>query len=181
MRDSLIRVIYLRCGGKLRRSGRPPFTENETLQAFDSLYLGRKHRMSRKEQLVYASNRQILVFGIAIFAALIAVYSWQRNIRSKRAGWPSAQVPLSEFRTMPVQVLETQHGTRVVYQAEAHVGYVVEGKQYRLWLPILSRSDSQQLLQFELSNLVKTSCYVHWDQARPDYSFLTCDQKNFGP
>jgi hypothetical protein len=25
MRDSLIRVIYLRCGGKLRRSGRPPF------------------------------------------------------------------------------------------------------------------------------------------------------------
>jgi hypothetical protein len=24
MRDSLIRVIYLRCGGKLRRSGRPP-------------------------------------------------------------------------------------------------------------------------------------------------------------
>jgi len=152
-----------------------------TSQAFGSLYLGRKHRMSRKEQLVYASKRQIFVFGIVIFAALIALYSWQRNVRSKRAGWPSAQVPLSEFRTMPVQVLEGQHGTHVIYQAQAHVGYMVEGKQYRLWLPILSRSDNQQLLQFELSNLRKTSCYVHWDQARPDHAFLTCDKNTFTP
>jgi hypothetical protein len=131
--------------------------------------------MGRKEQPVYASKRQILAFGIVIFAGLIALYSWQRNVRSKRARWPSAQVPLSEFRTMPVQVLEGQRGTHVVYQAQAHVGYVVEGKQYRQWLPILSRSDSKQLLQFELSLLRNTSCYVHWDQAQPENAFLTCD------
>jgi hypothetical protein len=58
---------------------------------------------------------------------------------------------------------------------------MVEGKQYRLWLPILSRSDNQQLLQFELSNLKKTSCYVHWDKAQPGDAFLTCDQKNLSP
>ena len=132
-------------------------------------------RMGRKEQPVYASKRQIFVFGIVIVAALIAIYSWQRYLRSKRAGWPSARVSLSEFRTIPVQVLESQRGSDVVYQAEAHVGYVVEGKQYRLWLPILSRSDSQRLLQFELSLLRNTSCYVHWDQAQPNNAFLTCD------
>jgi hypothetical protein len=136
--------------------------------------------MRRKEQPVYASKRQIFVFGIVIAAALIALCSWQRNVRSKKEGWPSVQVPLSEFRTTPVQVLESQSGTHVVYQAEAHVSYVVEGKRYRLWLPILSRSDSQQLLQFELSNLRKTSCYVHWDEGRPDHAFLTCN-KNFLP
>jgi hypothetical protein len=137
--------------------------------------------MGRQEQIVYASNRQILVFGIAIFAALIAIYRWQRNSQSKRAGWPSAQMPLSEFRTIPVQVLEGQRGTHVVYQAQAHVSYVVEGKQYTLWLPILSRSDDQQLLQFEMSNLRKASCYVHWDQARPDHAFLTCGKEKFLP
>jgi hypothetical protein len=149
--------------------------------AFGSLYLGRKQRMSRKEQPVYASKLQIFVFGIVIFAAMIAIYSWRRNIRSKRTGWPSAQIRLSEFRTMPVQVLESQRGTHVVYQAQAHVSYVVEGKQYRLWLPILSRSDSQQLLQFEMSNLRETFCYVHWDEERPDHAFLTCDKEKFNP
>jgi hypothetical protein len=137
--------------------------------------------MSRKEQLAYASKRHTLVFGIVIFAALIAIYRWQRHVQSNREGWPSAQVPLSEFRTMPVQVLESNRGTHVVYQAQARVGYMVEGKQYRLWLPILSRSDNQQLLQFELSNLKKTSCYVHWDKAQPGDAFLTCDQKNLSP
>jgi hypothetical protein len=125
-------------------------------------------RMGRKEQPVYASKRQIFVFGIVIVAALIAIYNWQRYFDSKPAGWPSARVSLSEFRTIPIQVLEGQRGSDVVYQAEAHVGYVVEGKQYRLWLPILSRSDSKQLLQFELSLLRNTSCYVHWDQAQPE-------------
>jgi hypothetical protein len=156
-------------------------TDIATLRAFGSLYLGRKHRVTRKEQLVYASKRQLFVFGFVIFAALIAVYGWQRHSRSSRAGWPSNQVPLSEFRVMPVQVLEGQRGTHVVYQAQAHISYLVGGKQYRLWLSILSPSDSQQLLQFELSNLRKTPCYVHWDQARPDHAFLTCDKKNFHP
>jgi len=155
------------------------FTHNRIFQAFVSLYA--VQRMGRKEQPVYASKRQIFVFGIVIVAALIAVYSWQRYFRSKRAGWPSARVSLSEFRTIPIQVLEGQRGSAVVYQAEAHVGYVVEGKQYRLWLPILSRSDSQQLLQFELSLLRNTSCYVHWDQAQPDNAFLTCDRGKLLP
>jgi hypothetical protein len=82
---------------------------------------------------------------------------------------------------MPIQVLESQRGSDVVYQAEAHVGYVVEGKQYRPWLPILSRSDSKQLLQFELGLLRTTSCYVHWDQAQPDNAFLTCDKGKLLP
>jgi len=138
-------------------------------------------RVGRKEQPLYASKRQLFVFGIVIVAALIAIYSWQRYFRSKRAGWPSARVSLSEFRTIPIQVLEGQRGSDVVYQAEAHVGYVVEGKQYRLWLPILARSDSQQLLQFELSLLRNTSCYVHWDQAQPDNAFLTCDRGKLLP
>jgi hypothetical protein len=132
--------------------------------------------MRRKEQPGYASKRQIFVFGIVIVAALIAIYSWQRYLRSKRVGWPSARVSLSEFRTIPIQVLESQRGSDVVYQAEAHVGYVVEGKQYRLWLPILSRSDNKQFLQFELNLLRNTYCYVHWDQAQPGNAFLTCDR-----
>jgi hypothetical protein len=131
--------------------------------------------MGRKEQPVYASKRQILVFGIVIVTVLIAIYGWQRYFRSKRAGWPSSRVSLSEFRTIPVLVLESQRGSDFVYQAEAHVGYMVGGKQYRLWLPVLSRSDSKQFLQFELNLLRNTSCYVHWDQAQPDNAFLTCD------
>jgi hypothetical protein len=137
--------------------------------------------MRRKEQRVYASKRQFFVFGIVIVAALIAIYGWQRYLRSKRAGWPSARVSLSEFRTIPIQVLEGQRGSDVVYQAEAHVGYVVEGKQYRLWLPILSRSDNKQLLQFELGLVRDTPCYVHWDQARPANAFLTCDRRKLLP
>jgi hypothetical protein len=132
--------------------------------------------MGRKEQPLYASKRQIFAFGIVILAALIVIYSWLQYFRSKRAGWPSARVSLSEFRTIPIQVLEGKRGSDVVYQAEAHVGYVVEGKQYTLWLPILSRSDSKQLLQFETSLLRNTPCYVHWEQARPDNAFLTCDR-----
>jgi hypothetical protein len=132
--------------------------------------------MGRKKQPVYASKKQIVVFGCVVVAALIAIYSCQRYFRSKRAGWPSARVSLSEFRTIPVQVFEGQRGSHVVYQAQAHVGYVVKGKQYREWLPILSRSDTPQLLQFELSGLGNSSCYVHWDQAQPDHAFLTCDR-----
>jgi hypothetical protein len=64
--------------------------------------------MARKEHPVYASKKHIFVFGIVIVAALIAIYSWQRYFRSKRAGWPSARVSLSEFRTLPIQVIEGQ-------------------------------------------------------------------------
>ena len=134
-------------------------------------------RMGRKEQIGYASKRQIVVFGLVVVALLVGLYGARRYFQSERERWPSAQVPLSEVRTRLVQVLESQRGTHVVYQAEAHVSYIVEGKQHRLWLPILSRSDSQQTLQFELRELRNASCYVHWDQEQPDHAFLTCDRK----
>jgi hypothetical protein len=133
--------------------------------------------MGRKEQPVYVSKRRILLFVIIVVSVLMAISSWQRYFRSKRAEWPSAQVSLSEFRTIPIQVVESQRGSDLFYQAEARVDYVVAGKQYRLWLPILSRSDNKQLLQFELGLLRNTSCYVHWDQTQPDNAFLTCDRQ----
>jgi hypothetical protein len=131
--------------------------------------------MVRKEKPVYASNRHFVVFGLAIFASLIAIYSWLHHVRSRRAEWPEAQVLISEFRTIPVQVLEGKRGTQVVYQAQAHVSYAVYGKQYVQWLPILSPSNSQQYLQFELSHLKSKPCYRHWDRDRPGHAFLTCD------
>jgi hypothetical protein len=137
--------------------------------------------MGRKEHIGYASKRQIFVFGMVIAVSLVAIYGLQRYFRLRQERWPSAQVPLSEVRTRLVQVLESQRGTHVVYEAEVHVSYMVEGKLYRLWLPILSRSDNEQLLQFELRKLQKTSCYVHWDQQQPDHAFLTCDSKTLLP
>jgi hypothetical protein len=85
-------------------------------------------------------------------------------------------VPLSEFRTLPIQVLESQRGSNLLYQAEVRVDYAVAGKQYSRWLPVLSRSDNKKFLQVELGLLRSTSCYVHWDQAQPDNAFLTCDK-----
>jgi hypothetical protein len=131
--------------------------------------------MVRKQKPHYPSNRQLVVSTLAICAGLIAIYSWNKHLRSQRAEWPEAQVPVSEFHTILTQVYESNRGTHIVYQAEAHVSYVVEGKHYDPWLPILSPSDSRQFLQLEMNNVKTKPCYVHWDQERPDHAFLTCE------
>lgn len=131
--------------------------------------------MVRKQKPVYASNRDLVAFGLAICAGLIAIYTWRVHLRSQRADWAQAELPVSEFRTVLTQVREGMRGTAVVYQAEAHVSYVAGGKHYAPWLPILSPSNSKQFLQLEIFNLKKKPCHVHWDQQQPDHAFLICD------
>ena len=114
-----------------------------------------------------------------IVAALIAIGTWQRYSQLKRASWPSARVSLPEFRTIPVLVLEGERGSHVIYQAQAHVSYSVEGKQYNVWLPVLSRSDNQKLLELELNVLRNASCYVHWNQTQPKDAFLSCEKSSW--
>jgi hypothetical protein len=129
----------------------------------------------RKQKPLYASNRALAVFGLAICAGLITIYSWRVHLRSQREEWPQEEIPVSEFRTVLTQVRESMRGTAVVYQAQAHVSYVAGGRHYSLWLPILQPSGSKQFLQLEIINLKKKPCRVHWDQKRPDHAFLTCD------
>jgi hypothetical protein len=132
--------------------------------------------MGRKEQRVYASKRQIVTFVIAASFLVVACEGWQHYLWTKRAEWPSARVTLSDFRTLPIEAIESQRGSKLLYQAEAKVEYVVNGKTHSRWLPILSKSDDKQSLQFEFGLLRRTACYVHWDQAQPDSAFLTCDR-----
>jgi len=81
----------------------------------------------RKQKSLYASNRALVAFGLAICAGLIAIYSWRVHLRSQREEWSQEEIPVSEFRTVLTQVREGMRGTAVVYQAEAHVSYVAGG------------------------------------------------------
>ena len=129
----------------------------------------------RKQKPLYASNRALVAFGLAICASLIAIYSWRVHLRSQREEWAQEEIPVSEFRTVLTQVREGMRGTAVVYQAEAHVSYAAGGRHYSPWLPILQPSGSKQFLQLEIINLKKKPCRVHWDQKQPDHAFLTCE------
>jgi len=129
----------------------------------------------RKQEPLYASNRALVAFALAVCAGLIAIYSWRVHLRSQREEWPQEEIPVSEFRTVLTQVRESVRGTAVIYQAEAHVSYVAGGRHYSPWLPILQPSGSKQFLQLEIINLKKKPCRVHWDQKQPDHAFLTCD------
>ena len=84
--------------------------------------------MVRKQKPVYASNRNLVAFRLAICAGLIAIYGWRIHIRSQREEWAQTELPVSEFRTVLTQVREGMRGTAVVYRAEAHVSYVAGGK-----------------------------------------------------
>jgi hypothetical protein len=129
----------------------------------------------RKQKPLYASNRALVAFGLAICACLIAIYSWSVHLRSQREEWAQEEIPVSEFRTVLTQVREGMRGTAVVYQAEAHVSYAAGERHYSPWLPILQPSGSKQFLQLEIINLRKKPCRVHWDQKQPDHAFLTCE------
>jgi len=132
--------------------------------------------MARKTAERYATNRELVLYGLAICVVLIALCGWVYHRRSQRAEWPYVQVPISEFRTVLTGVTESTRGSATVFQAEVHVHYHVEGRPYDRWLPILLPSTRQEILQMELSNLTKQPCYIHWNPARPDDAFLTCLQ-----
>ncbi len=131
--------------------------------------------MAPKPKPRYASKRELALFGIAVCALFLGIYGWVAHSRSQRADWPQTQAAISELRTRLTRVSESTHGTIVVYQAEAHVNYTAAGKRYDPWLPILWPSSSRRFLEIELSRLKEQSCYVHWDPARPDHAFLTCN------
>ena len=128
-----------------------------------------------KEKPLYASNRALVAFGLAVGACLLAIYGWTIHRRSQREEWAQEEIPVSDIRMVLTQVREGMRGTAVIFQAEAHVSYVAAGRRYSPWLPVLQPSGSKQLLQLEINHLKTRPCRVHWDPELPDHAFLTCD------
>jgi hypothetical protein len=107
-----------------------------------------------------------ILVSTAVVVAFISLFSYEHQ-RFNRP-WPSVAARVLEAR---VVVIGTEdHAYRagsVLYRAEAHVSYEVNGTHFELWLPASNIDSDKAYLQIWLSQKKSKLCIVHWNPNNP--------------
>lgn len=82
--------------------------------------------------------------------------------------WPSVTAQVLETRIIAVAAEEHPFGPgTILYRAQAHVSYQMDGKRIDRWLPASNTSRDRAYLQLWLSQRKSKTCMVHWNPRNP--------------
>src|ERR1700739_2853736 len=106
---------------------------------------------------------------ILVPAAVVFVFAASLGIEHYRFDrpWPSVTARVLATRIVTLGAQDGYYRGVILYRAEAHVIYQLNGKQMERWLPASGMHSDRVYLAFWLSQKKSKTCIVHWNPNNP--------------
>jgi hypothetical protein len=100
---------------------------------------------------------------LLLFAALFVIVNWVHTVPST---YETANGKILEIRNVVDATLETQSGGKILYGAEAHVQYLLNGRMQDRWLRVSDDLPRESLVLKLAAH--PTKCLVYWPPNHPE-------------
>jgi hypothetical protein len=124
--------------------------------------------MGAKSKAAVRGERLVTFLFVALIVPLVIGFIFFSHKEDKRP-WPTATAHISGTRIVAVAAEEHPfQGGTVLYRAQAHVIYEMNGSPVDRWAPASGTKRDKAYLEFWLSHKKQDSCLVRWNPSNPD-------------
>jgi hypothetical protein len=111
------------------------------------------------------------VIAAVLTISIVAVYYLNKRGQIPES-WPVTQADIVETRTGPKYVQQTRAAARIMYGSDYRLKYLIDGKEYFLWIDSGIRARDRELAGRITQQIAKKKCQVKYNPEKPSEAYV---------